>query len=227
MTARQWTICGLQVCRFGDEKGVPAIYVHAGHEEAAALAQCDRTVIAVENADWNRDLTPWPAKAVFRGRPDFSGGAGIHLRRLEDEILPAVEQDLQPSERWIIGYSLAGMFAVYAALETALFSRAASVSGSLWYQGFAEYVEASRSAPQAAYFSVGDRERLGRNPAFRSIEDCTCRVETAFRSRGARTIFERNPGGHFDHPVERMERAIRWLMQRGDEGHPAVWTKSV
>ena len=68
--------------------------------------------------------------------------------------------------------------------------------------------------PEFAYLSVGDREKLGRNAAFHSIEENTLRIVGALRGRGAEAMFERNPGGHFTDPQGRMARAVKQMMQR-------------
>lgn len=211
---REWMIGTRRVTRFCTEPGAPALYVHCSAEEAETLAKDGWTVIALDGIDWNHDLSPWQAKAVFRGQPDFGGGAGEYLRELTQGILPEVESDIQPWSRAIMGYSLAGLFAVYAALETGMFDSAASVSGSMWYPGFAEYAQNAGYMLGFAYFSVGDKEKNSRNAAFRSIEDCTFAVMKAMNSRGAETMFERNLGTHFDDPAGRMVRALEWLQKK-------------
>lgn len=208
MNSERWKFGGLRVSRICASPSAPIAYVFG---DAKACDCSGWTVVCVEELDWNRDLTPWPAKSVFRGQPDFGGGAAQTLRRLTDEIMPTVEADLQPTNRIIAGYSLAGLFAVYAALETELFQAAASVSGSMWYPGFADYVGRKERVPKFVYFSVGDRERFGRNAAFHSIEDCTQRICTHLAARGAETVFEFNPGGHFCDVDARMRRAFGWL----------------
>jgi len=212
MTGREWMIGGRRVARFCSDAAAPVVYVHGSAE---GLENCGWTVVSIEGIDWNSDLTPWPARAVFRGQPDFGGGADAHLRSLTEEIIPAVEADLRPSSRVIAGYSLAGLFAVYAALETALFDAAASVSGSMWYPGFVDYVCQKESGPRCAYFSVGEREKAGRNRVFHSIEEDTKRVAAGLALRGVRTAFELNPGGHFDDPAGRMRKAMDWMKNEG------------
>lgn len=214
MKCREWTADGLRISAFEGAPHAPAVYVHMDREEALALADERWTVVALDGVDWNAGLTPWPAPAIFRGQPDFAGRAGEHLAVLTERVLPMVETALEPRRRLLAGYSLAGMLAVYAALTTDCFAEVASVSGSLWYPGFVDFVEKHSAAPLSAYFSVGDREKLGRNRVFHSIEDCTERVCTALSVRGTRTVFERNPGGHFDDPVGRMRKAFVWLTGR-------------
>ena len=175
------------------------------------------SIAAIDGANWNRDLTPWPAKAAFRGQPDFAGGADAHLKLLTERIVPMVEAVLEPEYRAVAGYSLAGLYAIYAALKTGMFPAAASVSGSMWYPDFATFAEQGQFVPHCAYFSVGEREKLSRNAAFRSIETCTERVCAALGARGARTVFELNPGGHFDDCTGRMRRALEWLSANAGE----------
>lgn len=67
------------------------------------LTALDFQMIAVKVDDWNLDLSPWKAPAVF-GNEDFGGGAASLL----EEILR-----LCPDERktyYLGGYSLAGLF---------------------------------------------------------------------------------------------------------------------
>ena len=73
---------------------------------AAAALVCD---------DWDSQLTPWPAPAAFRGNADFSGKADIFLDRLYSEVFPEVEKLTGvPEFRGMAGYSLAGLFSLYA-----------------------------------------------------------------------------------------------------------------
>ena len=91
-------------------------------------------LIALRVGDWNADLSPWPAPAVF-GREGFAGGASATLA----EVLKyCADRD----RTYIIGgYSLAGLFALWAAYRTDVFSGVAAASPSLWFPGFLEYME--------------------------------------------------------------------------------------
>lgn len=210
MNIQKRTIAGKSITRFCSDPCAPVMYVIGSAEISGDSGW---TVVSVEEIDWNRELSPWPAKAVFRGQADFGGGAEAFLKELARDIIPAVEADLQPKMRAVCGYSLAGLFSVYAAMETDLFGAAASVSGSMWYPGFADFVCQREKSLKAAYFSVGDREKLGRNRAFHTIEEDTKRIAAALEARGAKTVFELNPGGHFVDPAGRMRRAAQWLAQ--------------
>ena len=121
----------------------------------------------------------------------------------------------------IAGYSLAGLFALWAAWNSGYFRRMASVSGSLWYPGFTDFIR--NNAPRTglkegtglekAYFSLGDRESRTRHPLMSRVDACTAEVAEMVRSYGIETTFEWNPGNHFDHPELRMARALAWLLR--------------
>lgn len=199
---------------FHENKSI-VVYLHADETEGLRIAEMvdGAVIVAIDGIDWNHDLTPWPGKSVFRRQPDFGGGAGDYLRELTGEIVPLVERSLGyiPKKRILAGYSLAGLFAVWAGMNTDCFDGIASVSGSLWYPGFADYAKRAQFFSRAAYFSVGDREKLGRIAVFHTIEEDTRRVSDELRKRGVKAIFELNPGGHFVNSAERTARGIEWV----------------
>ncbi len=170
-------------------------------------------LVAVSGFDWNRDLSPWPAQAVF-GNEDFGGQADAFLHALLGQI-PEFEENarIKPLWRGIAGYSLAGLFAVYAAWRCDAFTRVASVSGSMWFDGWLSYaLKTPLSAPLThAYFSVGAKEKKTRNARMATVEDNTREMAALMRSRGVQSAFELNPGNHFADTDARMIRALAWL----------------
>ena len=210
------------------------IYLNGGHEDAGAIWEefCLRrnaasgiplaalAVIDVTGA-WNDALTPYPAAKLFRDGEAFSGKADEYLQVLLGDIVPAVETELSgltgesPLCRSIAGYSLAGLFAVFSFFRTNFFDRCVSVSGSLWYDGFAAWVKKERimRVPEKVYLSLGEREKNTRNPRMARVETCTAEIAEWFERAGAETLFERNPGGHFDQAVERLVRGLVWISE--------------
>ena len=197
----------------------PFVWVHmpaeAACETAGLLAGKNLVLAAVTDADWERELSPWPAPRAFKGGREFSGGADEYLAALTAGIVPAAEAALGETPLWrgIAGYSLAGLFAVYAAWKTAAFSRFASVSGSLWYDGFLDFLGAGApaSVPVRAYFSLGDLEKNTKNARLARVEDCTALAAEHFAALGSETVFEKNAGGHFVDAEARAARGIGWL----------------
>lgn len=195
--------------------GIIYIPMHGDAGEALKLLPNLRAaVVSAEGFDWNRDLSPWPAKAVF-GNEDFSGEADAFLEDLTETILPAAEQamNIQPKWRGIAGYSLAGLFALYAVYKSSLFTRAASVSGSVWFEGWLEFAQNTPLAAKVthAYFSVGAKEKKTRNVRMQPVEENTRRMCELLRSRGAESIFVLNPGNHFVDADQRLADALRFL----------------
>ena len=149
----------------------PVIYLHSHTSDAqpllCAMRNCacgDCTLVVLQGVSWNRELTPSPCPPIVRGGEPFGGGAKTYLQQLTEVIIPAVEKALAAPvvKRGIVGYSLAGLFAVYALFYSDCFSFGGSVSGSLWYPGFVESLCTCPPAhlPQSVYFSLGRQEGL-------------------------------------------------------------------
>lgn len=166
------------------------------------------TLICVSGMDWNRQLSPWPSD-------DFGGEASGFLEILLDRLLPLAENSLPFSvtDRGIAGYSLAGLFALYAMYHTALFHRIGSVSGSLWFDGFTDYAVSHAVLPDAPvfYLSLGSKEHRTHHPRMRTVRENTLRLAECLQKRYP-LVYETNPGGHFTDPAGRMAKAIYALL---------------
>ena len=171
---------------------------------------------AVSRVNWSDDMTPWPTEAVAKWESRCGGMADLYLSKLENEIVPAVCDALpfSPSGLYLAGYSLGGLFAIYALWNTPLFTRAASASGSLWYPDIAEYCCSREPAgrPDRVYLSLGSKETKGRGRTA-SLRSNTEAVAARLRSLGADVTFEENPGGHTHEADRRMAKAILALLQ--------------
>lgn len=163
--------------------------------------------------DWNDDLTPWPADHIFNKGKSFGGKAKAYLAELESGIIPSFEAGLGivPDERWLVGVSLAGLFAVWASAKSPLFTRVASISGSFWYPGFVEWLKDQSFPLKQAYLSLGDKEAEGKNKHLKSIADDTAAVVNILRSKGIPTTFEWTEGTHFGPLLPRLDKALASL----------------
>ena len=174
--------------------------------EAAPTTGCPSfTLVANSDLDWNHDMAPWDSPPTFKNADSCTGGADDYLRLLTEEIMPAAEKELGGVPRWrgIAGYSLAGLFALYAIYQTDLFSRVGSVSSSLWFPGMKEYIfsHEPKRWPDCIYFSLGDKESKTRNPILRTVQENTEEICAYYPRRGIDTVFQLNPGNHFDQSV--------------------------
>jgi predicted alpha/beta superfamily hydrolase len=204
------------------EPGRPAVYLNTFADEGGRARELlhgeDFTLAVIGDLDWDRDMAPWDAPALSERSAAFSGGAADYLRVLEGEIVPETERMLPAAPAWrgLAGYSLAGLFALWALYETALFARAASVSGSLWYPGLREFAlsHEPRTKPECLYFSLGDRESRTGNPYLQTVQARTEELEARFAAQGVRTVFELNPGSHNKNAAARTAAGIRWILNR-------------
>ena len=171
------------------------------------LAGGDFRLIAVKIEDWNRDLSPWEAPPVF-GKEAFGGGAAETLA----EFLKLCDDK---SKRYYIGgYSLAGLFALWAVCQTDAFAGAAAASPSVWFPGFADYMKERSVQCGRVYLSLGDREERTRNPVMASVGDRIRELHAFLSARGTDCVLEWNQGNHFRDADLRTARAFAWLLNR-------------
>ena len=168
---------------------------------------------AISGVDWNRELSPWPAPRVLRNGADFGGEGPAFLDTLTGQIVPLAETQLgfAHASRAVAGYSLAGLFALWLVFQTDMFERAASVSGSLWFDGFMDLMKSSAlpNGLRRIYLSLGSREKNARNQRMAAVEDCTRRAAELLREWNIPVVFEMNQGGHFQDIPGRIARGIK------------------
>ena len=207
------------------ETTAPTIYLNTFSGEGQKIYEAARAanypqfaLVAISDLDWNHDMAPWDSPAAFKKGEPFTGGADDYLRLLVEEIIPRAEKDLAspPAWRGIAGYSLAGLFALYAIYQTDVFSRVGYMSGSLWFPGFKEYVfsHEPKRWPDCIYFSLGDREAKTRNSVLKTVQENTEAIHAFYQSKDIDTAFQLNPGNHFVQRIERTAAGIQWLLNR-------------
>ncbi len=174
-------------------------------EKIRELAGEDFCLVVFQVNRWNDDLSPWKAPAVF-GEEGFGGRAEETLA----EILQIVKG---PEKKYYIGgYSLAGLFALWAAYRTDAFAGVAAASPSLWFPGFIDYMKENDILAEKVYLSLGDREERIRNPVMRRVGDCVREAYGLLSERGVDCVLEWNKGNHFKDPGERTGKAFGWLL---------------
>ena len=164
------------------------------------------SMIAVRIDDWNNDLSPWEAPAVF-GKESFGGGASETL----DELLELCAD--KSRTYYIGGYSLAGLFALWAAYQTDVFKGVAAASPSVWFPGFTEYMKKNEIKTNTVYLSLGDREEKARNTIMATVGDRIREAQVLLEKRGVNCILEWNEGNHFKDADLRTARAFAWVLE--------------
>ena len=204
-------------------ESAPVIYLPVVVGDGSEVYECCReldcppfTLVTIGGLDWNRELSPWKCDGTVRDAEPFGGQAADFLDELLSQIIPDVESSLPqpPTWRGIAGYSLAGLFALWALWQTDAFDRAASASGSLWFPGFIDYARENTmpSTPGAVYLSLGKKETKTPNRMMRHVLDDTRAMEELLGARGIPTTLELNPGNHFAQTDLRMASGIHWIL---------------
>ena len=174
--------------------------------EIKRLTNSDFCLHAIKVKDWNTDLSPWPAPAVF-GKEGFGNGAG-------DTLAEVLKNCTDQKKTYIVGgYSLAGLFALWAAYQTDVFRGVAAASPSVWFPGFPEYMQGRTIHSDSVYLSLGDREEKTRNPVMAAVGDRIREAHELLKNQGINTILEWNQGNHFKDADIRTARAFAWVMK--------------
>ena len=139
-------------------------------------------------------MTPWYAPPVSPQDEPYTGGADEYLALLLEEIIPEGLRRVSgtPPHIGIAGYSLAGLFALYAMYQTDVFDRAASMSGSLWFPGFTDHVfsHEMKVKPDKLYISLGDKEAKTKNQYLKMVQENTERIVDHYRDQGIDVSWE-------------------------------------
>ena len=186
-------------------------------DEVAAIAQSNRKYLfaAIPAESWNDALSPWEAPAVW-GKQGFGGKAGDTLRFLTEQVIPTLEQryPLPKNVKIILGgYSLAGLFALWASTQTDLFYGIAAASPSVWFPGWMEFEQQHPMQAQHVYLSLGDKEERTKNTVMAAVGDGIRALHSRLTARSTDCTLEWNSGGHFKDADLRTAKAFRWAME--------------
>lgn len=184
--------------------------------ELDKFTSIEANLIVISNLHWDDDLTPWPIPPISRHDTPCQGKADQYLDHLIKKLLPSIEEKagLRPRKKILAGYSLGGLFAIYAGFKTDYFDSLVSASGSLWYPSFLDYAKENPLRPtvKSIYLSLGDREKHTKNKILQPVEDNTLELHRLLAERGIKTILEMNAGNHFVDGEKRMAKGIAWAL---------------
>ena len=164
----------------------PVIYVNGEISVEEVITEVKKTgadtnflLLSIQPTSWDDDFTPWSAPAFRKGEETPAGNADDYIRCLTEEIKPFIDANYrtkpEPEHTVLLGYSLGGLAAVYAVYKTDRFGVVGSLSGSLWYDGFCEFMKKEKPlrADLRVYLSLGKKESLSKNPRMARVADCT------------------------------------------------------
>lgn len=177
----------------------------------------DFRFIAVHIDRWFDELAPWPAPPVF-GKTPFGNGAAKTLDSLrqivaeEQQRLPASVE--APMKVIIGGYSLAGLFALWAGYQPDQpFDAVVAASPSVWYQDWLDYAATHQPQSGAFYLSLGDREERSRTPILTTIATAIRRQQQLLEQAHVANTLKWNSGNHFQDNGQRTAKGVVWAME--------------
>jgi len=179
--------------------------------------------------DWNRDLSPWEAPAVF-GDDDFAGEGNKTLAWMENSLMPYLKEKydafFEKMNIYLMGYSLAGLFSLWSVYEKDYFKGCIAASPSVWFPNWDTYAADKNDdfaddetaygrvrIRKIIYLSIGEKEEKTKNAIMKTVGD---RIRWQFKTLDAnpnvRVMFEYNQGGHFADSAERLAKGITWVL---------------
>ncbi len=212
--------CDKEITIYGPkEKGLPLVIINEEDplDELYTKLSQDHSfnLLKIGKSNWLDDMSPWPSKALFKGDGDCRGLALEHLNKIE-KLMPYINESLDPRAIFIGGYSLGGLFALYAAINSDLFDGVIAASGSFWYPDFIDYTTQRKISTKVKYiyFSLGDKEAKVKNKTLQKVEDNTRFLADYYKTQGITTTFVLNKGDHFTESKDRLAKGIAWILEK-------------
>ena len=169
------------------------------------------SLVAFMIKDWNQELTPWAAPAVF-GKVPFGNGAEKTLEFITSRLLPEVQENIP--HLILGGYSLAGLFALWSGYQTDKFDGIVAASPSVWFPKWIEYATDNKPLAKSIYLSLGDKEEKAKNPVMAQVGNAIRRQNELLTGQMDNTILEWNPGNHFVDSEKRTAKGFAWVMDK-------------
>ena len=243
--ARKTIISGLSIhTQMSSVAGAPIVYLLgdvADNSPIQVPGGVSQVNVGVDL--WEENFSPWCAPRIFAKGSNFGDGAQKTIDTLINQVIPWAESELTepPTYRVLVGYSLAGLFSLWAGVSqqvargyqpddapsqpgaphvdvpTPTFQRIGAVSGSFWFPGLLDYVDQQLRGGVVglthAYLSLGDREARTPNPQIMHVRENAELLASRLESAGITSMFELNRGNHFQNVEGRIQKALDWLVK--------------
>lgn len=180
-------------------------FINAEMELIRKESKSEYCIITVLIDDWDRELTPWKYEDKQFNRI-FGGYARETLDEITKHIIPDFEAEYANNTRkyYMAGYSLAGLFTLWAAYETDMFKGVAAVSPSLWYPGWDEYVSNKAIKSEMVYLSLGKQEHKTKNRQMACVLEAVNRQYDRLKKNCCEVVLKMNEGNHFSDVTRRI-----------------------
>lgn len=180
----------------------------------AARSPIPFVLAAFELEDWILDLMPWPDRNISR-EEEAGKRAQDTLSYVLLSLVPALQDRYGRLPMILGGYSLGGLFALWASMQTDCFRAIAAASPSVWIKDWIPYAEKHAPMADRIYLSLGDREEHVRNQAIARVGD-NLRAQYGLLQRqlgpdSCTLVWE--AGNHFTDNEGRLARAFSWCIR--------------
>ena len=119
--ARKTIISGLSIhTQMSSVAGAPIVYLLGDVADNSPIQVPKGISLVNVGVDlWEENFSPWCAPRVFAKGPNFGDGAQKTLDTLINQVVPWAESELTkpPAYRVLVGYSLAGLFSLWAGVS--------------------------------------------------------------------------------------------------------------
>lgn len=165
--------------------------------------------------DWFKDFSIYKHPKIYKNGDDFVGGGDEYLSFLLNDLIPFLKKEFKLclSNNVIVGYSLAGLFSLYASTKTDMFNGVISVSGSLWYNGFTDYLKENKSKSKNVYLSIGDKESNSKNSYLKKGYESQLKCLNILKEQNIKTFFNLEEGNHFSNKDERILNGLKYFLK--------------
>lgn len=189
--------------------------LEAEAEQIAALSARPFLLAAIELDDWIVDLMPWPDKNISR-ETEAGRHAPDTLQYILESLIPALKEQVRDRPVILGGYSLGGLFALWASACTDRFAAIAAASPSVWIKDWIPYAQKHLPTAQHIYLSLGEREEHVKNQAIARVGDCMREYHALLQAQlgPERCTLVWETGNHFTDNAGRLARAFAWCINR-------------
>ena len=216
-------IAGRKCRLFGSERpGCLLVQPSARHENGTleaevaqleALAPKPFLLATIELEDWTIDLMPWWDGNISRD-PEAGKHGQETLDFILNDLLPELESRYGALPVILGGYSLGGLFALWASCQTARFRGVAAASPSVWIHGWLPFAKKNVPMADAIYLSLGDREEHVKNQAIARVGDNLRAYYELLQAQFRRCTLVWEEGNHFNDNAGRLARAFAWCLKQ-------------
>ena len=215
-----------RLCRlFGsDRPGCILIQPSARHENATLEAEAQKiaelspapfVLATIELEDWMLDLMPWPDANISR-EPEAGKHGQDTLQYILLSLVPELQHRFGPLPVVLGGYSLGGLFALWASAQTDIFKAVAAASPSVWIKDWIPFARKHVPMADAVYLSLGDQEEHVKNQAIARVGDNLrtqySLLQEQLGPNQCTLVWEQ--GGHFNDNEGRLARAFTWCIEK-------------